>query len=185
MTEYYFVVSGSEPQRASQAVRSHGMKTALHQKATQANKKNQQNDDPQLANARLVENTKRGLNGRFRLVARPKRKRHKQQDRIELVMEDSFKDLADYSLAASSYVSLGSVADSYIDPFGSIGVPSSPQVNVLLKYCKIYIVYGLRILLVHVLTHAVLTRFVLNMSTSDTQKYKPAYKFAEIPPMAY
>ena len=165
MSDYHFVVSGGQPKPASRAVRSHAMKVALHRRATQADKKDRLDENPQPANASFAEEGRQGgLTGRFRLVTRPKMKQRKQQNRIELVVENSLdrtvssngttvrssppmqaqqqsgstsKALLDPIFRAPSPMSANELSNSHIDPFDSICVPCRPQVDVLIKYCKI------------------------------------------------
>lgn len=219
MPEYYFVVSGGHPQPADRAIRSHSMKTALHKKATRITKSDQQTQTSQVINARQVEALKGGLNGRFRLVTKPKKQKRKQQDEMELVVEGNFKDLTRRPFATSgndapiqatpgmlaqqpwggnipeeslipvfktvSPVSAGSLNKGYLDPFSSISIPYSPQVDMLVKYCKAYSILNLQESLACMLIHAVLTKFALNASRGDTQKYGPISQSHEEISQAY
>ena len=161
MPEYQFVVSDGQRKPASRIVRSHAMRTALRHKAARGKIKDRQTHNPQLADVRLTKNTKDGLNGKFRNVAKPGKKRRKQE-KLELVIR---RDL-DYEHVMSldnsrsaciapsvqtqqegtslvPLVSKGQLGSNYLDPFSSLCVPYNPRIDVLIKYCKIRAICGL------------------------------------------
>lgn len=160
MPDYQFVVSEGLPQPATRAIRSHAMKTALHKKASQGATR-PQHESVQLGDAPQMEKCKDSVNLKFRLVSRSKEQKHQERSRTQIGQDNSLRDLTTSCLGqvettqASISTSnqpqgaaivvrfpiqqsgLSGPGGGYLDPFQSFCIPYSPQVDSLVKYCKL------------------------------------------------
>lgn len=126
MPQYQFVVSDGRPRPASRYVRSHAIRTALHKKATQDDEQDLATNRLQLARARRMEELKDGLTGRFRIAPKSEHVVQDQLRQLRFAPSDAFGRMSPSQLKD----------DGFIDPFGTLCVPNTPQVDALIKYCK-------------------------------------------------